>query len=360
LKSAKRPLVIVGKGVAYGDASKEMNAFINSTNLPFLSTPMGKGTVSDEHPNFVGPARSMALQKADVIFLCCARLNWILHFGKPPRFAKDVKIIQMDNDTNELNNNVKSEVILNGDVLASLKQVNSSIKGWKYPAKTDWRVDLTKKIENNKKSSEVLYNDKSIPMTYYSSLHIVQQMLPRDCMLINEGANTMDIGRTILKNYYPKKRLDAGTYGTMGICFPFAIAAKILNPQKRVVMVVGDSAFGFSAMELETAMRYNLPLTVIIINNNGIYSGVPELPEDRDPSGIPVTALSPEAKYEKIAEAFGGKGIKVTTHSELSNALNEAFDEDKLHIINVAIDPSGSKKPQEFAWLTREEPKAKL
>ena len=115
LKGAKSPLVIVGKGIAYGDADKEMRAFIERSNLPFLATPMGKGIVKDSDIRSVGSARTFVLKNADVIFLCGARLNWILHFGAPPRFRPDVKIIQLDNDPLEMNTNIKSEVALCGD-----------------------------------------------------------------------------------------------------------------------------------------------------------------------------------------------------------------------------------------------------
>lgn len=231
-------------------------------------------------------------------------------------------------------------------------------KGWHYPGDTDWWKALNSKIQSNTESTMKLFKDMTVPMSYYSSLHIVQEKLPRDCFLIGEGANTMDIGRTILLNHSPKMRLDAGTYGTMGIGFPYAIAAKALHPDKKVVMVIGDAAFGFSAMELETAQRYGLHLTVIIINNNGIYSGVDELPS-KSPLEIPVTAMSVQNRYEKMADCFGGTGHFIKTHEELTKALNVALSEDSLHILNVMIDTTGQKKPQEFAWLTREDPNEK-
>lgn len=350
LKTAKKPLIIVGKGIAYGDAHLEMQEFVERVNMPFLSTPMGKGVITDDHPLYIGPARSLALKEADVIFLCGARLNWILHFGKPPRFLKDVKIIQLENDPHEISQNLKSEVVLFGDAKAILGQMNDYHESgsWSYESDTPWWGDLKTKIDKNQKLNDFMGQapEPGKPLNYYNSIGAVERHIPKDCMLIGEGANTMDIGRTILKNHFPKQRLDAATFGTMGIGFPAAIAAAAVHPEKRVVMVMGDSAFGFSAMELETAARYKMNLVCVIINNNGIYAGVDSIDQDGDPESIPVTALNPANKYELLSEAFGGIGLAVKTADELENALTQAFDTpDRMFVINVAINPSGEKKP---------------
>lgn len=366
LRKAKNPLVIVGKGVAYADAADEMREFIEDTKIPFLPTPMAKGTLPDDHPQFVGSARSLALKDADVIVLACARLNWILHFGQAPRFRKDVKIIQIENDAREIHQNVKSEVVLYGDaksVLTQLNEQNSQVEKFSYDTNTEWWDKLNAKVASNKEVSEAMYNDKTLPMSYYNSMIVIQRMIPKDAILVSEGSNTMDIGRTILENYHPKHRLDAGTFGTMGVGLGLSIAAQAIHKEKRVVLVIGDSAFGFSGMELETMCRYNMPITVVIINNNGIFTGVEEIEKDDDALSLPITALHPEAKYELMADAFGGVGHSAKTPEEIATALKESLNSDKLHLINVAIDPYGSKKPQEFAWLTKEEekkPKAKI
>lgn len=156
-------------------------------------------------------------------------------------------------------------------------------------------------------------------MNYYSSIKIVEDAIQKskdDYIIVSEGSNTMDIGRTILTNDKAKQRLDAGTFGTMGVGFGFAIAAQSLNPGKKVVMVVGDSAFGFSGMEVETAARYGLPLKIVIINNSGITRGVDDI-DDKTNANIPVTALLPNSHYEMISQAFGGKGAVVHDHDNL-------------------------------------------
>ena len=199
-------------------------------------------------------------------------------------------------------------------------------------------------------------------MNYYTSIGIVQDEIARlgeNYIIVSEGSNTMDIGRTILQNNRPLQRLDAGTFGTMGVGFGFAIAAQHLYPNKKVVMVVGDSAFGFSGMELETAARYHLPLKVVVINNNGIVMGVDEIEKDQTPKDISVLTLSPWAKYEQVAIALGGKGRAVNNHADLRSAMQEMLADDNMWVINCSINPIAGKKAQSFTWLTTSSDKAK-
>jgi 2-hydroxyacyl-CoA lyase 1 len=239
------------------------------------------------------------------------------------------------------------------------------------PRTSEWWKAINEKIRANAEASAKLTSDITVPMNYYAPLKIIDDALqkqPSDFILVSEGSNTMDIGRTLLSNDHAKQRLDAGTFGTMGVGLGFAIAAQSLHPDKKVVMVMGDSAFGFSGMEVETACRYGLPLKIIIINNSGITRGMEESPDNKNE--IPVTGLTPKARYEKMAEAFGGKGACVSTHQELKDKLEEMLaDRANLWILNVLIDPYAGRKEQEFSWLIREdslsaskkkEPEAKL
>ena len=351
LKSAERPLVIVGKGAAYARAESEVRELIDRTQLPFLASPMGKGVVPDDHPLSVGSARSHALQNADVVLLIGARLNWILHFGLPPRFAEGLRVIQIDIAAEEIGTNVPAEVALVGDARAITGQLNAAVRKerWSYAAKTSWRRTLADKIEENRSSVEAMLNDDSEPMGYYRVLREIRDRLPRNAIICSEGANTMDIGRTVLPNYEPRHRLDAGSFGTMGVGLGFALAAAVVHPEKKVVAVEGDSAFGFSGMEVEVACRYDLPITFIILNNNGIGGGVSEI----DPERIPPSVYTVGAHYEQIIEAFGGRGYFVTKPGELGPALEAALDDPRPNIVNVMIDPRADRKPQKFQWLTR-------
>ncbi|CAO2638009.1 2-hydroxyacyl-CoA lyase 1 [Lemmus lemmus] len=366
IRNAKRPLLIIGKGAAYSRAEDSLRKLVEQCNLPFLPTPMGKGVVPDNHPNCVGAARSRALQFADVIVLFGARLNWILHFGLPPRYQADVKFIQVDICAEELGNNVRPSVTLLGDVNAVSKQLLEQFDKtpWQYPIDSKWWETLREKMRTNEAASKELASKRSLPMNYYTVFYHVQEQLPRDCFIVSEGANTMDIGRTVLQNYLPRHRLDAGTFGTMGVGLGFAIAAALVakdrSPGQRVICVEGDSAFGFSGMEVETICRYNLPIIVLVVNNNGIYQGV-----DADTWGkmlnfqdaatiVPPVCLLPNSHYEQVMTAFGGKGYFVQTPEELQNSLRQALeDTSKPSLINIMIEPQSTRKTQEFHWLTR-------
>lgn len=367
LTAAKRPLVIIGKGAAYAQAESGLREFVEMSGLPFLPTPMGKGVLPDDHPNCVAAARSRALLQADVILLIGARLNWILHFGLPPRFDPNVKIIQVDLCAEEMGNNVRPAVALLGDICAVVAQLVQRLQndGWKYRSNTEWWGALREKISANAKISKALASQSQLPMNYYTVFHHISQLLPRDCIIVSEGANTMDIGRTMLNNYLPRHRLDAGTFGTMGVGLGFAIAAAALEKSssgkgQRIVCVEGDSAFGFSGMEVETMCRYNLPVVIIVVNNNGIYSGVDpdtwkEMAKMGDLTSVaPPVTLLPEARYDQVMTAFGGRGFLVRTPEELRSALQLSLsDWEKPSLLNVLIDPSSDRKQQEFPWLTR-------
>jgi 2-hydroxyacyl-CoA lyase 1 len=351
LKSAQNPLVIVGKGMAWARAEDQVRDFIERTQLPFLATPMGKGVVPDDHPLSVAAARTLALQQADVIMLLGARLNWILHFGMPPRYRPDVRTIQLDIAAEEIGTNVPAEVGLVGDGQAIMAQLNAALEDdpWHYPAETSWRTQLESKSQENAAVSARMAADTSKPMNYYVALTAVQESLPEDTIVVSEGANTMDIGRTILLNHDARTRLDAGSYGTMGVGLGFAVAASVVNPGKRIVAVEGDAAFGFSGMEVETMCRYKLPITIVVINNNGIGGGVSELRPDRDP---PPSVMLPGARYEKVIDAFGGRGYYVDDPADLKATLAAATSGEGPSIVNIAIAPRANRKPQQFDWHT--------
>jgi len=351
LRSAERPLVIVGKGAAYAQAEQEVRAFIDATRLPFLPTPMGKGVLPDDHRLSVSSARSDALKNADVVLLLGARLNWILHFGLPPRFRDDVKLIQLDICAEEIGTNVPAEVGLVGDARAVVAQMNARLRErpWRYAPETPWRAELARAAGENRAAVQAMERDSSVPMGYYRVLAEIREQTPRDALLVCEGSNTMDIARSVLPTFGARERLDAGSFGTMGVGLGFAIAAAAVHPDRKVVCVEGDSAFGFSGMEVETACRYAMNITFVIVNNNGIAGGL----ADFDRSRVPPTVYTPQARYERMIEGFGGKGYFATTPAELASALKDALAQRVPTIVNVAIDPKAKRKPQKFGWLTR-------
>jgi 2-hydroxyacyl-CoA lyase 1 len=351
LQSAERPLVIIGKGMAFSHAEDEVRAFIERTQLPFLASPMGKGVMPDDHPLSVGAARSLALQQADVVFLMGARFNWIMHFGLPPRYNKDVRVIQLDIEPEAMHQNKPAEVALCGDGKAIVGQLNKALEGrqWFYPKETPWRAAITKKSAENAAMIAPQIADDSAPGGYYRLLRDVAAWTPKNAIICSEGAGTMDIGRTQLPNFLPRSRLDAGSYGTMGVGLGIVIAACVVHPDRPIVHVSGDSAIGFSGMEMETLCRYGFPAKIVVFNNGGIGPGMGEIPDD------PMLKMRPNsliwgARYDLMMEAFGGKGFYVEDPKDLRGALDEAMNFRGPALVNVKLSLGSQRKQQEFRW----------
>jgi 2-hydroxyacyl-CoA lyase 1 len=351
LRSAERPLVIIGKGMAYSRAEDEVRAFIERTKVPFLASPMGKGVMPDNHPLSVGAARSHALQNADVVFLMGARLNWIMHFGLPPRYNKNVRFIQLDIAAETIGQNAPTEVALVGDGKAIVAQINESLKKreWVYPSDTPWHTSIAEKAAANAAQIAPQLADDQAPANYYRALKDVAAWTPDDAIIIGEGASTMDIGRTQLFNSRPRHRLDAGSYGTMGIGMGFVVAAAVVHPDKPIISVSGDSAIGFSGMEIETVCRYNLPVKIVVFNNGGIGPGHAKHP-DNPLKNLKPNALIYGARYDKMMEAFGGKGWFVENPKDLKSALEQATAFKGPALVNVMISQESARKPQQFRW----------
>jgi len=351
LRSAERPLVIIGKGMAYSRAEDEVRAFIERTKVPFLASPMGKGVMPDNHPLSVGAARSHALQNADVVFLMGARLNWIMHFGLPPRFNKDVRIIQLDIAPETIGQNAPTAVGLVGDGKAIVGQLNKALekREWVYPKDAPWHGAIAEKAAANAAQIAPQLVDDAAPANYYRALKDVAAWTPDDAIIIGEGASTMDIGRTQLFNSRARHRLDAGSYGTMGIGMGFTIAAAVVHPDKPIISVSGDSAIGFSGMEMETACRYQLPVKIVVFNNGGIGPGHAEHPKN-PLQNLKPNALIYGARYDKMMEAFGGKGWFVENPKDLKSALEAAMAFGGPALVNVMISQESARKPQQFRW----------
>src|SRR5437763_5785925 len=351
LERAERPLILVGKGMAWANAESEVRAFIEKTQVPFLRSPMGKGVMPDDPPLSVAAARTLALQNADVVFLMGARFNWILHFGQPPRYAKDVKVIQLDIAPEEIGHNRATEVALVGDGKAIVGQLNKALgaRQWFHPTDSVWRKALSKKAAENAATIKPQIDDDAGPANYYRALRDVAAWMPKNSILSAEGAGTMDIGLTQLPVSDARSCLNAGTYGTMGVGLGQAIAACVAQPGRPVIHLSGDSAIGFSGMEMETLVRYGFPVKIVVLNNGGIGPGMPEIPEN-PMMNLKPNALIYGARYDKMMEAFGGKGFFVEDPKKIRGALDQAMAHDGPALVNVVLSQGSTRKAQQFAW----------
>jgi oxalyl-CoA decarboxylase len=345
LKSAKRPLIILGKGAAYAQADEQIRALVENSGIPFLPMSMAKGLLPDTHPLAAGAARSTVLKESDVVMLIGARLNWLLSHGKGKTWGEpgSKKFIQIDIEPKEMDSNVEIVAPVVGDIGSCVSALLDGI-GDKWPAApADWiNAVKSKKEENIAKMAPRLMKN-SAPMDFHSALGALRTVIKErpDAILVNEGANTLDLARGIIDMYKPRKRLDVGTWGIMGIGMGYAIAAAVETGQP-VLAVEGDSAFGFSGMEVETICRYHLPVCIVVFNNNGIYRGT-----DVNPGGgsdVATTVFVKDSRYEKLMEAFGGIGVRVTTPDELLRAVNAAMDSGQPTLVNAVIDPAAGSE----------------
>jgi oxalyl-CoA decarboxylase len=338
LKSAKRPLIILGKGSAYAQADQEIRTLIEKSGIPFLPMSMAKGLLSDTHPQCAGAARSTVLKDSDVVMLMGARLNWLLSHGKGKSWGDaPKKFIQIDIEPKEMDSNIEIAAPLVGDIGSCVTALLEGMgDAWQAPP-SSWTSAVTKKRDENVAKMAPKLTSKASPMDFHGALGALRTVIKErpDAILVNEGANTLDLARGVIDMYQPRKRLDVGTWGVMGIGMGFAVAAAI-ETGKPVIALEGDSAFGFSGMEVETICRYNLPVCIVIFNNDGIYRGTDVDPTGKDPG---TTVFVKGSRYDKMMEAFGGIGVNATTPDELKRAVDAAIASGKPTLINAVIDP---------------------
>ena len=339
LKSAKRPLIILGKGAAYAQDDEIVKNFVEKSGVPYLPMSMAKGLLPDDHPQSAGAARSLVLKEADVVVMVGARLNWLLSHGKGKSWGEpgSKRFIQVDIEPREMDSNVEIAAPVVGDIGSCLSAMTQGM-GDNWPAvPADWTATIQQRKDINLEKMGAKLKSNTVPMDFHSALGALRTIVKErpDAILVNEGANTLDFARSIIDIYKPRKRLDVGTWGIMGIGMGAAVAAAVETGQ-RVLAVEGDSAFGFSGMEIETICRYNLPVCVVVFNNNGIYRGT-----DTNPTGgedVAPTVFVKDARYDQMMAAFGGVGVYATTPDELTRAVNEAMDSGKPTLVNAVID----------------------
>jgi len=357
--AAKRPLVVLGVGAAAERAEGPLRELVAAWNVPFITASMARGVVPDSDENCVNAARSMALANADVVLVFGSPLNWQLHFGQPPKWSSDATFILVDSSISKRDRAMAKKCLEApiGDAASALAAAGSGVSSAAFLTNTSWgawRDQLRSKVNASKEKLEAKLSSTAFPLNYLTTLRVIRDAInaePLAPVVVAEGANTMDQARILLEPVEdPRCRMDAGAWGTMGIGMGCAIAGAVTT-DRAVIAIEGDSAFGFSGMEVETICRYELPITVVVFNNGGIYGGDrrPGELRERAEAGLeragfatdpPPTAFVPEARYDMLATAFGGNGYNVSTAAQLEAALQTSLKARRPALINVAIDPS--------------------
>ncbi|MFE1856806.1 oxalyl-CoA decarboxylase [Streptomyces sp. NPDC059489] len=348
LAGAERPLLVLGKGAAYAQADDLIREFVESTGIPYLPMSMAKGLLPDDHPQSASTARSLALRRADVVMLVGARLNWLLGHGDAPQWNPDAKFVQVDIAATEMDSNQPIAAPLVGDVGSVMEALVERSKPGRITAPAPWREELTARSAQNvaKMSGRLKAAATAQPMKFLGALQAIRDVLQENpgAYVVNEGANALDLARNTIGMQVPRHRLDSGTWGVMGIGMGYAIAAAV-ETGGPVVAIEGDSAFGFSGMEIETVCRYDLPIVTVVLNNSGVYRG-----DDASPSDDPApTAL--KARHDLMIKAFGGTGYQATTPDEVATTLREALAAGGPALIDCVIDPTDGTESGNIAHL---------
>jgi acetolactate synthase-1/2/3 large subunit len=330
LARAERPLVLGGSGVWWSDAAAAFQAFIEASGIPFYTTPLSRGTVPEDHPLAFLNARAKAFAEADVILSIGTRFNYIVQFGRPPRFAENLKVIQVDVNPAELGHNRPVDVPIAGDARAVLEQLVAEAKGRIDPKRyASWTaklrsIDDDKQLEMNKAMS----NDQ-VPIHPLRLCKEVKDFMRRDAILVVDGQEILNFGRQSIPTFVAGHRLNSGVFGCMGVGLPFAIGAKVAKPSAQVVVLHGDGSYGINANEIDTAVRHNIPI-IAVISNNGGWTADPQ--QNKPGRNLGYT------RYDKVAQDVGAHGEYVEKPDEIRPALERAWASGKPSVVNVITD----------------------
>lgn len=351
LAGAKRPAILLGKGAAYAQVDDKIKQLIETAHLPYLSMSMAKGLMPDAGPLSALSCRSTIMEKADVVMVVGARLNWMLSFGRG-KWNPDIKFIQLDVEPREMDRNVQIAAPVVGDMGLALDAILEGLRGKTMAADPEWTASLQaeSKIKNASFAQRLEAASTAMPMNHWTALNAIKPVLEShpDVILVNEGANTLDDTRDTVDMSLPRHRVDCASWAIMGMGMGSAIGAAVATG-KSVVAIEGDSAFGFSGMDFSTICRYKLPCTVVIFNNGGIYNGVGENPSGGDAPAP--TTLDINARYDKLGDAFGAQTYYVTTPAELTKALTESIASRKPCLIDVQLAADSGKESGHIGYL---------
>ena len=340
LKQAQRPIVLTGTGVFWSDATAELKEFVETTGIPFYTTPQGRGVIPEDHPlSFLG-ARNQAWKEADVVLIVGTRLNFIIGFGLPPRWAENVKIIQVDISDEEIGRNRPVDIGIVGDAKMVLRQMTDEA-GNQFRGRKEfpWVETLRAYDKRTQEKSQALLNSDSVPIHPLRLCKEVRDFMNRDAIIVVDGHEILNFARQSIPTHVPGHRVNAGPNGCMGVAVPFGLGAKVAKPDTQVIVLSGDGSFGMNGMEIDTMVRHNIPVLTVISNNGG-WAGVGGMDAGRD-LGF--------SRYDRMAEVFGGHGEFVERPQDIRPALERAAASGKPAVVNVVTDPKARSSTVSFA-----------
>ncbi len=339
LVGAERPLILIGKGAAWADASEALGR-LSDLGIPYVCSPMARGTIPDDHPNFANAARSMAIGGADVVVMFGGRFNWIYGLGR--RFAPDTRIVQIDIEPEEMTSGAPLELGIVADAKATAKALVAAIGSRNLrSAGGDWLSGIQEKARRNEEGARTALMDDSVPINPYRVVAEIKDAVPRDAIVTSEGETIMGIARAMMPTFVNRSVLNAGTTGCMGVGAPYTVGSALACPDRLSIGILGDYAFGAAAMVVETATRVGAKPVFVVVNNEGIAGHMLQdamLP----PDSPPIAALLP-ARYDKIAEMVDGHAEHVDQPDQIRPAIDRALASGKLAVVHVRVDPKATR-----------------
>ena len=348
LARAERPIVIAGSGVWWSDGAAALQAFVEVTGIPFYTTPISRGLIAEDHELAFLNARSKAFTEADVVLAVGTRFNWVIQFGRPPRFAADLKVIHVDINPTQLGHNRAVDIPIAGDAKAVLEQLRAEAEGKIAPKRyAAWTGKLrTLDAEKGAEQDKAMSRDET-PIHPLRLCKEVRDFMRRDGILVVDGQEILNFGRQAIPTYVAGHRLNSGAFGTMGVGLPFGVGAKVARPDAQVLVLHGDGSFGINAMEMDTAVRHKIPVVVVISNNGGWTADAPwtrPLPKPGRNLG--------HTRYDRVAQELGAHGEFVEKPHDIRPALERAFASGKPAVVNVITDSKARAQTVRFSAYT--------
>jgi len=341
LSRAERPVLLAGSSVWWDGAPEVLDRLATRTGIPVYLNGMGRGCLPPDHPCFFQHTRKEALAEADVVVVVGTPLDFRVGYGTEPTFAAGARVVQVDIDATEIGRNRPVEVGIVGDAWSVLGQLEAGARS--IAATKDWRQKLRAGEERRLDRQRVHETSDQRPIHHFRLAKAIDDVARRmgDVTFVGDGGNVVAVAAKVLQLKGPGRWLDPGPLGCLGVGAPFAIAAKLLAPERPVCVVQGDGAFGLNGFDFETAVRFKLPM-VVVVGNDAAWGQI--LIPQRNLYGedkSPATRLAP-TRYDRVVEAFGGRGEHVEDPADLVPALERAFQSDSVYCVDVAIDPEAA------------------
>jgi acetolactate synthase-1/2/3 large subunit len=343
LRSAERPVVMAGGGVYWDDAAKSLAAFAERAGVPVFMNGAGRGSLPTDHPGAFFQTRGWALAHADVVLVLGAPLDFRLGYGRPPTFAEAARVVMIDVDPAELGRNRPLELGLAGDIDVILRQLTELLPRDAGTRSAAWLGELRRREGDARAKLVELAATDQAPISHYRWAWEIACAITRDTIVVGDGGDVVNCAAKFVPVDRPGQWLDPGPLGCLGVGPSFALAAKLLRPDQRVLLVSGDGAFGLNGMELETAVRFKLPFTCVIGNDGG-WGQIRSPQVSFFGESRTVATSLPTTRYDLMVEALGGRGAYVTDPSEIGPALRRALESDEVWCVNVVLDPEAYRK----------------